>query len=337
MKQKVNREELLSQLDIISPGLSPKDIIEQSSCIIFNKGMIMTFNDEISCQMATSIEIKGAVAASLLIESLRKIKDEFITVEDTPGELLIKAKNKQIGIRMEAEILLPIEDVEIPEEWSELPDDFADAVELVADCVTKNEDHFKLTCVHLASEWIEACDNFQIGRYAMDIGLKETILIRSASLKHTVTLGMSQYSLTEAWFHFRNAKGLILSCRRQEDAEGYPDFSSFAQHQGQDASFPKALGEAAELAEIFSSQNTDHNEVIVVLRPGRLMIMGEGSSGWSKEVKKIDYEGESLSFKISPKLLQRISDSFSHCKITDSTLSVSGGKYTYATALGENK
>ena len=125
-----------------------------------------------------------------------------------------------------------------------------------------------------------------------------------------------------------------MSCRRQEDLEGYPDFSSFAQHRGTEASFPKALGEAAELAEVFSSENADHNEVVVILKPGKLMICGEGSSGWSKEIKKIEYKGSELSFKIAPKLLKTISSTFSKCKITDSTLSVSGGKYTYATALG---
>ena len=335
MKLKTNREELLSQLDIISPGLSPKDIIEQSSCFVFNDGKLFTFNDEIACQIETNVKMKGAVSANSLIESLRKLKDEYVTLSLGEGVLIVKAKNKEIGIRMEAEILLPVEEVEAPEDWTDLPDDFADAVELISECVSKNEDHFKLTCVHLASKYLEACDNFQIGRYRIDIGLESSILIRAASLKNTVTLGVTQYSLTDSWLHFKNPKGLVMSCRRQEDTEGYPDFGSFATHQGEDASFPKALGEAAELAEIFSSQNTDHNEVVVSLRPGKLMIMGEGSSGWSKEVKKIEYDGDPLSFKIAPKLLQRISDTFTKCKITDSTLSVSGGKYTYATALGE--
>lgn len=335
MKQKIDRQSLLSTLDVLSPGLSPKDIVEQSSCVAVKDGVAMTYNGEIACRMDTDLRLEGAIVAAPWIEALRKIKDDQIALEPREGEIVIHGKGLQFGITLQEDILLPIEEVEQPGEWHKVPDEFGDAVDMVVDCAGRNENEFNLTCVNLTKRFIECSDNFQLGRYKMKLPLDESILIRSASIKHIVSLGMNEMSLTDSWLHFRNPKGMILSCLRYN--EEYPDFTPFLKQEGSEAKLPKALGEASELAEVFSSQNTDNNEVTVRLVPGKVLIEGRGSSGWSKQAKKLTYNGPPLVFNISPKLLRTITSTYSHCQLNERVLKVEGGAYSYCTALGTHE
>ena len=71
---KATREKLLKEVEAVLPGISQKELIEQSSCIIFKDGKIYTYNDEISCRYYTHLKINGAVSAMPLINILRKMK-----------------------------------------------------------------------------------------------------------------------------------------------------------------------------------------------------------------------------------------------------------------------
>src|SRR5688572_28649491 len=119
---KVNREELVRQLEALQPGISTKAIIEQENCIVFKDGEAITFNDEISCRLKTNITgITGAVRFGPLLGLLTKLQEDEIEVRQGEGELLIKGKNKESGIRMDADILLPFENVEKPKKFTTLP------------------------------------------------------------------------------------------------------------------------------------------------------------------------------------------------------------------------
>ena len=43
---RVNRQLLLDALMSVTPGLTQKELIEQSSCVVFRNGQVYTFNDE---------------------------------------------------------------------------------------------------------------------------------------------------------------------------------------------------------------------------------------------------------------------------------------------------
>ena len=61
MSKTINRELFLEQLESVQPGLSTREIIEQSSCYVFRGGEVITFNDEIACSQKCDIGIEGAV------------------------------------------------------------------------------------------------------------------------------------------------------------------------------------------------------------------------------------------------------------------------------------
>jgi len=333
---RINREEFLKQLESVLPGLSTKEVIEQSSCFVFQDGNVYTFNDEIACSQNSSLKIEGAVPAMPFISILRKLQEEELEIGMNDGEtyVIIKGKQKQSGINMEKDILLPIDAVDKPKKWKDLPDNFADAVLIVKDCAGNNQAQFAMTCIHISPRWIEACNNHQVTRYKIKTDVSESVLIRKESLKHIVSLDMIKFSETKHWIHFKNSDGLTLSCRHF--VESYPsnDITKILKVKGEPLVLPKGLKEVVEKAQIFSSENTEENEVIVNIKRGKFKITGKGVSGWYTEIRKSKYDGESLQFTISPKLLVEIVQRHNECEITSNRLRVKGERFVYVTVLG---
>ncbi len=336
---KINREELLKRLESVLPGLSTREIIEQSSCFIFKDGRVITYNDEIACSQKSLLDIEGAVQAMPLISILHKLKEEIIDIsvsKPDQEELLIRGKRKQAGIRMEADIQLPIESIEKPGKWKRLVGDFSEAISMVQQCAGKDVAQFVImTHIHITPKWIEASDNYQASRYKIETGIEKPTLVRRDSLKHIISLDMSKFSETENWIHFKNTTGLILSCRRY--MEDYPKLSKILKVEGKKVVLPKGLRDAIERAEIFSVEDAEDNQIIVHIQKGKIKIEGRGVSGWFTEIKKIKYIGRPLSFSVSPELLKELIQKTTICIISESCLKIEIGKFTYVAVLDKVK
>lgn len=329
----VSRGELLQILESIQPGLTTRDVVEFSSCFVFKDGDVSTFNDEIACHRTSPLDIEGAVQATPLLNVLRRMPEETVDVTIEEGQMIVRGKKRRAGIRMQTLNALPIEKVESAEEWRTLHADFTDAIYVAQQCVGKDESNYATTCIHIHPKFVEACDNHQAIRYALKTRVRQPILVRGTSVKHIVSLDMTEVAETDTWIHFRNPTGLILSCRR--DVQEYDDLESILTVDGVEFTLPKGLAKAAESAEIFSSENADANEVLVDIKPGRVKVTGEGSSGWYQEIKNAAYDGEPIQFRVAPKLLVELVNRYSDCVITADRLKVDTGKFVYVVALGK--
>lgn len=331
---KVVRTELLHQLESVQAGLSPREIIEQSSCFVFKDGKVLTYNDELAGQHSCSLAIQGAVHAESLLNVLRKMPEDELEVELTNGEIVLIGKRRRAGISMQEEILLSVENVEKPGKWVKLHPAFSEAVDTVQSCASgKNEEKFTTTCIHVHPKWIEAFDNYQLARYTLDTGISKATLVRRDTLKHIVNLGMTKFSETENWIHFKNADGLILSCKHSRDE--FQDLTPFIEaDKGKKIALPKGIGEVVERCEIFSVSNPDDDKQIeVTIKPEWLRIKGTGGHGWFQEKKKIAYNGPSMSFKIAPKLLVDLATKVGECRVSTNLMRVDAGSYVYVTSL----
>lgn len=325
----VNRETLLRDLETIAPGLSSRDIIEQSSCFVFKNNRIYTYNDEICCSIESPLSIEAAVIAEPMLAILRRLTEEQVEISVDQEQLVIKGKARKACIRMYKEVLLPVDTVEVSNEWRELPEGFLEAVKLCCECASKDESQFILTCVHIHPNWIEACDNQQAGRYHLDTGFTNSVLVRRDSLKNIVSVGVTEVGLTENWLHFKSANGLTISCRRY--VEQYPDLNSIVAIQGQPIRLPKGLIEAAENAKIFSSQNVEDDTILLTIEQDRVKVEGEGANGRYKEVRKASYNGKGIRFRISPSLLQNLLSKHHECFVSTNRISLQLGKFNYVT------
>jgi DNA polymerase III sliding clamp (beta) subunit (PCNA family) len=329
----VNREKLLAAFEAVSPGLAARELIEQSSCLVFLDGKVATFNDEIACSIESPVAgITGAVVAKPLIELLSKLPEEDldITVED--GKFRVKGKGRRAEVVMDAEVSLPVGSVETPTTWVKLESDFLEGLSIVqAVAATGKDANFTLTCVHLHPDWLEACDNFQAARYPVKTGISKSCLIRQSAIKNVPSLGMTEMAEGDSWLHFRNAAGLVLSCRRWQEA--YENLDAIFQCEGETATLPGGLAEAVDKAKIFSSENTENDQVFVKMKDGKLLIRGEGASGKFEEQKSVKFAGD-ISFLISPKLLVEITKRTNECVVGQGRLKIDTGRFLYVSCLG---
>ena len=127
---KIKKLNLLNELELVSSGLSNREILEQSDSFVFVEGTLFTFNEEVSCRIDSCLEdLTAAVKAKPLLEVLRKMSEDEIEINFNDSEFRVRGKRREAGIRLEKNITLPIRTVEEAEEWNPLPDDFDQAVD----------------------------------------------------------------------------------------------------------------------------------------------------------------------------------------------------------------
>lgn len=330
---RTNREDLLHKLEQISPGLSPREIVEQSSCVVFKQGHMFSFNEEIACSIPSGLpeKIEGAIQGPPLLGQLRKWTEEIVELDFKKEEVVISGKGRKTGIRWSKDILLPMDIVEKPNKWAKLHDDFQDAVSMVEACASKDESTFNRTCIHITPTHMEAFDNYHLTRYTVDTPIKSPILVRRDSIKHIITREVIKVSETETWLHFKGSSGLVFSCLKFSEA--YEDLSGIIQMKGTKVVLPKSLAEDVARAELFTQENQDSNLVVVEIIPDKMRIKGTGASGWFQSVKKLKYSGKPRKFMIPPALLIELLKRHTECEIDNDRIKVDGGRFVYVASL----
>lgn len=328
----VNRQEFLSKLESVEPGLSPRPILEQSSSFVFKDGKVMTYNEEIACRYKTPLKITGAVHAAHLLTLLRKLGEEEVEVDvnEEQTEILIKGKGRRAGIALDANIVLGIDAVEEPGEWADLPEDFLEGISMVGECAARDASNFPLNCINIAPKWLEAADDFQIMRYKIKTGVQDATLVKQEYIRHITKLEMNQVSLTETWIHFRNKGGLIFSCRRYVDE--YKDLTPYLEVEGEQVTLPPGLGDETERAEIFAAERD--NLLEITLKIGRVVVKGTGINGWYRADRKLqNFKGEPINFFVTPHTLRDLMKKGKECEASADKLRIQGGKFTYVACL----
>lgn len=344
-KTRVAKGELLAALEAAEPGLSPRDIVEQSSCIVFRAGWVIAFNDEICVRVKGPLppDIGGAVHGKPFLESVRRMKSDDLQVWPSGGRLWVQGGRQRAYGRMDSEILLPLGAVEKPDNaaWVKVHPDFLPALTMAHEFAGRDDSQFAFTCVHLTPNFVEACDSTQMLRVNVTTGIRESVLVRKEAVKAVAGLGVTRMAETNGWVHFRaaakNEEGnkspeLVISCRRY--LEEYDDLSGHLEFQGTKVELPSELVEASAFAEVYSQENSDDNLVTVTLKPGWLHVEGLGNTGGAEQKAKMNYDGESLAFRIAPKMLARVVERYKRCEIGPTKLKATGANWTYVTALG---
>lgn len=330
MMIRVNRQALLGALESVAPGLANREMIQQGACFVFTAGRVYTFNDVVAASVKSPIQLEGAVVARPLLELLSKMTEDEIAVEKIDGELRIFGKSKKAGIRMENDVLLPIDAIDEPSDWFPVPEFFAEAVNIVKSCASKEASQFVLTCIHIHPEYLEASDRFQISRYPVKTGIET--LVPAESLAHMVGMGAESMSLSPSWVHFKNpTNDLILSFRR--DGGDYQVLDAFLSQEGTEPIvLPGGLEDVVGKTQIFSKENSRGDMVMVDLQENSIVFEGAGATGWYKEKKVVNYTGPAVKFRVDPKLLLEIVSKSTACRVSESKLCISTQKFQYVTS-----
>ncbi len=299
---KINRTEFQAKLNLLRPGLADKEIISQSTSFVFHDSRIYTYNDMVAVSVPFESDLEGAVPGEALIQLLDKMTQETITVNMTDDQFTVQAKNVAAGLRIEKEISLPVDELEIPAEWKKLPADFPTALRFCMFSTSSDTSKPVLTCVHINDNFIESCDNYRATRYFVPEKGMENLLIPQSSANALLKYKAGKYGITEGWVHF-DAEGVVFSCRTY--AEEYPNVGPLFKVVGKKLSLPEGIDTALDRAAIFTSMRKAVDEIATLaLGDGVLTITGMGDSGWYKEKLKVDYHEEPIKFCVNPHFLK---------------------------------
>lgn len=338
---KIAREDFLEALECLEPAIARKKALEQATCFVFRNGIIYTFDEDIACSVEFKTGIEGAIQADPLLNLMRNLSEKTVTIEQEgkkdDASIKILGKRKQSEIRLEGDIILPIDTVERPKKWRKLRREFPDAINFVQKCASTNANEFVYTNVHITPKFVETFNNEEFARYYLKTGFDDEILVSRDAIKHIFDLGMVEVSETENWVHFRNEKGAVLSTLRHSEGhiEEYMDLSELANFKGKKIRLPSGLAEAAKRAEVFSVENTDDNLILIEVRPQKLRVRGQGITGKHSETKRIKYQGPSFRFLASPQLIANIAMKYRNCLVSERKIKIEGeeGKWIYAAVL----
>jgi len=303
---KINREELLKQLNQLKAALAQRDIIEHSNHFAFLGDKIAAYNDDIALSIPTDIDIVGAVPAAELIKLLNRLKTEEIDLEIEGGELLFQSGKTKGGIKFDPECKLPLEELGQMKKWRTVPKDLLPALKTCLFSASKDMSKPKLTCVHVLENHVESSDSFRITQVIIEDAMKFEMLIPAANAAHLVQYDMEKYCKTDGWVHFKTAENLIFSSRIY--LEEYPNLSKFFDIDDPiEILFPKSLMESLDRAEVFGKADMDiDSEIAVKIEDKKITVKGQNEIGWSEEALKMSYSGDKIEFKIHPEQFRDI-------------------------------
>lgn len=332
---KVKKTDLKEALEIVKPGLAGKEMIEQSTSFAFLNGEVITFNDNISLRHPVpGLEIEGAIKATELYELLSKMKSDEIVIHEKEKELVIKAGKSKAWFTLTPEVLLPIDSIGKMGSWEELPEDFSKALRFAAGACAQDFATPVLTCVHVEQDgMISGTDRFRIATYQLSEKLPvDTFLIPQGSINEVVKLNPTKIASGEGWIHFGTEKGTVLSCRTMKG--DFPDCTPFLKKEGPAMEFPESALEALERVAVFSKREiVSEEEIKVTFTEGKITFESQSDYGRAKEYDHIDYEGDEISFAVTPYLLRDILAETRQFTFNKKRLTFKGDKWYYITII----
>lgn len=334
----VSRTELLYTLDVVRVGLSHEGTTDQKNSFVFQNGKVYTFNGELFCSATSGLPptFTASVKSKPLFDLLRKSGDNTIAVDlANENEFAIMLnESEETGIVRDNTITLPISKIEKPKAWKVLPSKLIEGMVTVSPCAKKpNANDVITTSLHIHPKWVECFDNVQGCRYMVDTGLVESVMIRADGVSKMLPWEFTHYALTDNWFHLRNNWGFTLAKNLLYSREPYPELTAAYSNVGTPVALSKVLLSAIDKAEVFASENKDHNVIYIDLNKDKVKIEAQGLSGWYRKTKKTKYDGPAIRFAVTTKILAEIVERYDQCFVSDNCLLVQGQGWKYITAI----
>lgn len=333
----IDRQELLTALEQVRPGLAKKEQIEQSTHFAFMGGRVVTFNDEISVSAPVEgLDLEGAIEAQPLYQLLKRVKGEMIKAELSGNELTIGAGRSRAKFALHSDIRLPLGEVGNTGDWQKLPDPegFKRALQFAHRSCSREMSQPVLTCVHLVNDVVESTDNLRLTRFRVNGVLPITSgqLIPATSVKELVRYNIREIAEGQGWLHFRTSEGTRFSCRVFQ-AE-FPNIDSVLAVKGQSLDLSDVGIDALDRALIFAERDYElDEEVTVQLAENQMTIHSEGQAGSYTETADITYNDTPVSFGINPNLLRDILQYTTQAALGENRLKFEGEEWEHVIAL----
>lgn len=318
---KIKRLDLLGALNRVRPGLASKEIIEQSNCFVFTGDYVATYNDEVAISTPFETKFTGAVKSTEVSALLNKVKVEEINATIAEGELLITGGKFRSGIRIEEEVTLPLDFLDVELEFIAIPEGMLEGLKICGMSTAKESFIPLLSNIHVKGKFVESCDNDRATRYTMKENIDDELLIPAHSASYISSREIDGYSVGDGWIHFQETgTGMIYSCRTYN--EEYPPLGDVLKVKGTPVRLPGELSDVLERSSIFSKNHAGtENNVFIQINNESILVRGENDNGWFEEEAEAQLRNDNeYSFFVNPHMLQEIIQKSSRVMLAEGAL-----------------
>jgi len=346
----VDRRELLEVLSTLKPGMSNKDIIEQSDSFIFSEGLVYCYNDSIAVSRKFDVGFEGSVNEKFY-EILTKMTEDQVdlSIDEEDSKIIIKGKKSKTGIVLDSKVKITLDEIRIPKKWKNLPDDFLEAMSTCSFSASRNMTQPKLVCLHVKGSVVQSTDNYRLTRFVMDDSVEDEFLVPVTAVDHLVSYRVKKYNVSQGWVHFKEEysetvtdedgnktevekEGCIFSSRVYEGEYGM-DFAELIQkhfQNGVEVEIPKEILAIIDRASVFSKEHFTKDETInIAIDTGLVEISSEGEKGYHKERERSKYRGDRIEFNMSPKFLTEILEKTDNVMVGENSLKFETDKFVH--------
>lgn len=326
--------DLKRTLELVKPGLARKELLEQSTSIIFRKNHIFTFNDEVAVVAPLDTGITGAVPSDPLYAFLGKLGEGAdINIESQENEFKFSSGRNRAGIRRDEEIKLPLdEEIPEPEEWEELPEKFLEALRRILFSCSGSGHRPILTCIHITEDWMESCDGYRMTRAKIQWRSEDNLCIVGKNLEKLSQYSPSHFGFSPNWIQFKNKDGVRYAVRIV-DGE-YPDLDKFTEVEGEEVEFPPEMENALDWAAIIVDSSIKFTQKIdVSIGKGQCTVKGEGPEGWAEQSVRMKYSGKPIIFQAHPQMLKEMVKLARKITIGDKSVKIEAEDFVHIVSL----
>jgi len=317
----MKRTELLEALRKVMPGVEEKNaLLEGADSFMFDDKWVKTFNNEISASYPFDSGIKCLVKAQEFFKVVSRIEsDEIKMIMLDDGKLQLSGGKTTLKMVSSdsSSILALVDNLALDGiKWVKLPANFISALRLTSSFATTDKAYSSLCGVSVARDGLAASDRFRAGFYSMEVrSLKKEIVLPIGAVTELIKFeDVDEFSVGEAWIHFKSKTGLQFSMRQVKidfPRQAIREFCSVDPSVlGEKYSFPEKLSQSIEMASIltFSNEGSEYIDLTLDAKDN-LLVTGAKQYGEIKEkILKDDKWSfpKNVTLKINPKLLNRM-------------------------------
>ena len=331
----MKKAELLEVLNLLKPGISCKELVDQSDHVIFKKKYVYSFDGEIGAWKKFSSPIQGAVKAVQFMALINRIKDEDIDIKTKNDKITINNDRMKVEFKVLSDIELefPFDPSEI-KKWKKLPDNFLEAIKLTSFSTSKDPSDGVLTHLYVKGDNLMSCDRFRLTKYKLDSTMEEFLLPVSSAEK-LLKYPVKEYYVEEGWVCFKGEGDVYVNCLRT--VEEYPTMEHLFKVKGKKIKLPAGSKEAIEDVNILSTAEIEEDRFINITSTGtELFFLGQGQYGSMEEkIENVDLKGKIFDIKVHPVYIKQIIEHVDTFTIGEDSLLFEGKNFQHVLSLTE--
>lgn len=321
---KLDRKKLLTALEALKPGLSPKELVEQMTQFNFLGKHLATYNEIVSVFVPFESDFICSVKADVFQGILGRLNEQNMElnlveeeIKDEHGEpvalkyylqLLTDSTEAEFPVLIEGDISEAMRNLEkdMQGEWLPLPKDFTKGAYLCMFSASKDPADNTLTCIKAKGSDLTCSDNTRATWYRMD-GEVQEFLMQASVAKELKQYNPSEYRIGDNWIHFKSEEGITFNVRRVKGK--MKDITTFFKNEGTEFNIPIEVKEAIELAGVVNADDKPLDRLVELSIQNQKAICKAWRVGGAKVKKEVSipfYSGDEINFFINPDFMLEI-------------------------------